>query len=182
MGTVFALWRRLDMPGHDAALLVPNGAGWTLRGAAVFTHEAGPACIAYTVDLDCAWKAQRGAVRGFIAQRQFDHVIERRPAGWHVDGARIEGLDHLADLDFGFTPATNLPHLRRLALPVGAAADLPVAWFDLDGAPLSELPQRYERRSDLSYWYRSPTTGYEALLELAPDGFVKVYPRLWTME
>ena len=35
-----AFWRRLDRPGHDAAILFKNAEGWALTGFAAF-HEEG---------------------------------------------------------------------------------------------------------------------------------------------
>jgi hypothetical protein len=32
-------WRRLDIPGHDAATLLPSGDGWDLEGAAVLVRH-----------------------------------------------------------------------------------------------------------------------------------------------
>ena len=98
-----------------------------------------------------------------------------------LNGAAVEGLDHLVDLDFGFTPATNVLQLSRIALEPGQRAEVPVAWFDLDSASLIELPQIYERRSEASYWYEAPTVPYRALLEIAPNGFVRSYPGLWRL-
>jgi hypothetical protein len=177
-----AIWRRLDTPGHDAASLIRNGEGWSLRGMAVFKHQQGPAAIDYSVDIDVSWRTIRGRVKGFLANRAFNHAISREPGGWHLDGALVEGLGHLLDLDYGFTPATNLQQLRRVAVMPGQAADLPVAWFDIGATTLTELRQRYERRGVTTYWYRAPTVPYEGLLELAPNGFARSYPQLWEME
>lgn len=178
----FAIWRRLDTPGHDAALLTRSDSGWSLRGTAVFKHQAGPACINYSVDVDASWKTRRGDVQGFLADRELEYVISRESDGWYLDGVLIDGLEHLCDLDYGFTPATNLQQLRRVAIVPGQAVDLPVAWFDLDTTTLTELPQRYERRDETTYWYVAPTVPYEGLLELSPNGFATTYPRLWRME
>jgi uncharacterized protein len=177
-----ALWRRLDTPGHDAARLVRTDLGWSLRGTAVFRHEAGPACIGYALHLDLSWRTMRGEVRGFLAGRSVSHAITRGPEGWRLDGMPVAGLDRLLDLDYGFTPATNLPQIRRLGLAPGQAADLPVAWFDLGSATLTELPQRYERRDETTYRYAAPTVPYEGLLVLSRSGFVRSYPLLWEME
>jgi uncharacterized protein len=178
----FALWRRLDVPGHDAAVLNRRDSGWSLRGAAVFKHNDGPACINYLVDVDASWRTERGRVQGFLAGRSLDHFIDRQPDGWYLDGALIRGLEHLRDIDYGFTPATNLLQLRGIVASPGQAVDLPVAWFDLDSATLTELPQRYERLSETNYYYQAPTVPYQGLLELSQNGFVKTYPQLWEME
>jgi hypothetical protein len=63
-----------------------------------------------------------------------------------VNSAAVPGLDGCIDLDFGFTPATNLLHLRRTGLAEGQEADVNVAWFDVPAGALTMLPQRYKRR------------------------------------
>jgi hypothetical protein len=176
-----ALWRRLDTPGHDAAFLFETGDGYDLRGTTIFKADAGPARITYRVELDRAWQARAGRVKGEIGQTSIAHHMEHAEGRWSLDGLRAAGLSHLHDLDFGFTPATNMPALRRAALEVGQAADLPAAWFDLDPPRLMALPQHYRRIADAQYDYHSPTAGYRAILELAPSGFVRVYPGLWEM-
>ena len=47
----------------------------------------------------------------------------RSAAGvWTLDGAAVSGLEACVDLDLGFTPATNLLQIRRLALALGSIA------------------------------------------------------------
>jgi hypothetical protein len=176
-----ALWRRLDTPGHDAAFLFETDTGYALRGTAVFKADPGPARITYSVELDRGWRAQTGQVRGEIGDASVSHHMAYSEGGWSLDGTPVAGLAHLRDLDFGFTPATNMPALRRAALMVGQSADLPAAWFDLDPPGLVALPQHYHRQSQTQYDYQSPTAGYRAILELAPSGFVRIYPDLWEM-
>jgi hypothetical protein len=182
LGSITAIWTRLDTPGHDAAILTRTDEGYSLRGTAVFLHEQGPACVGYAVDLDAAWMTISGEVHGFRAGGEFHHVIRRERNGWRLNGDPVLGLEHLVDLDYGFTPATNLQQLRRIVIASGQSAEVPVAWFDIDSMTLTKLPQRYERRGEAYYWYLAPSIGYEGLLELAPNGFVRSYPNLWRME
>jgi uncharacterized protein len=175
----FAAWMRLDRPGCDAALLRPKRGGWLVHGAAAFEHDGRSAAVAYQVETDARWRTKRGIVSGFIGDTTIRHEILRDDRGWGLNGVPIKGLEHLVDLDYGFTPATNLLQLSRVALKTGQRAAVPVAWFDLDSAALVELPQSYERRSETSYWYEAPTVPYQALLEIAPNGFVQSYPGLW---
>jgi hypothetical protein len=177
----FAAWRRLDRPGRDAALLRPKGGGWLLRGAAAFDYDGGSVAVAYQVEVDARWGTKRGILSGFLGDKTIEHEIQRDDAGWCLNGVRVEGLEHLVDLDYGFTPATNVLQLSRIALKPTQSAEVPVVWFDLDSASLTELPQRYERRSEASYWYEAPTVPYRALLEIAPNGFVRSYPDLWRL-
>lgn len=172
---------RLDRPGRDAALLEPSDGGWLLRGAAVFDHDGGSVAVAYQVEVDARWETKRGAISGFFGRQKVQHEIRRDDAGWRLNGVRVAGLEHLVDLDYGFTPATNALQLSRIALKQGQQAEVPVVWFDLDSASLIELPQSYERRGEASYWYEAPTVPYQALLEIAPNGFVQSYPGLWRL-
>ncbi len=177
----FAAWERLDRPGCDAASLRPSRDGWLLKGAAAFDHDGGSAAVAYQVEVDARWETKRGLISGLLGDQPIQHEIQRDSAGWRLNGLRVEGLEHLVDLDYGFTPATNVLQLSRLALKPGQRAEVPVVWFDLDSASLVELPQTYERRSEASYWYEAPTVPYRALLEIAPNGFVQSYPDLWRL-
>ena len=119
--------------------------------------------VAYQVEVDARWETKRGLISGFFGDQTIAHEIRRDNGGWRLNGAAVEGLDHLVDLDFGFTPATNVLQLSRVALKPGQSAEVPVVWFDLDSASLAELPQTYERRSETSYWYEAPTVPYRAL-------------------
>jgi uncharacterized protein len=177
------LWRRLDVPGHDACRFTLDSAEWTIEGTAVFLHEGAPTWLAYTLMGDGQWRTRRGHINGIVGSRVVDVAIERAINGtWRVDGQVAPGLEPYVHLDFGFTPATNFPHLRRLALAAGQAADLPVAWLDVPPCELRVLRQRYERRSASTYWYDAPDVGYAALLELTPDGLISRYPGLWELE
>jgi uncharacterized protein len=185
------LWRRLDTPGHDACSLSSlagsggdqRASGWQLEGAAAFRHDGEPAWLAYRVACDADWSTREGHVRGWLGTRPVEFTIVRPVQGdWTLNGEAVAGLGHLVDLDFGFTPATNLPQLRRVALAEGRAEDVPVAWLDVSAGTLTQLPQRYERRAGGAYWYESPSTGYAALLEIDAIGFVRAYPQLWEAE
>jgi uncharacterized protein len=177
------LWRRLDSPGHDGCRLDQTARGWQLAGTAVFLHDDYPAHLAYDVTCDSDWRACTGSVHGWVGSRALALHIQRTAAGaWRFNGAPASGFDECLDIDFGFTPATNLFQLRRVDRAVGQAADVPVAWLDVTSGQLEVLHQRYERRSEWTYWYESPRFNYAALVEVTPAGFVRRYPGLWEAE
>lgn len=177
------LWRRRDVPGHDACRLESTHEGWRLVGAATFLHEATPACLAYDVACDATWRTKDGVVRGWVGATTIDAVIRRTHDGrWTMNGDVVHALDDCVDLDLGFTPATNLFQLRRIDLAEGAAAEVPVAWLDVAALTLDVLHQRYERRSADSYAYDAPRFGYAAMLRVDEAGFVHDYPQLWRAE
>jgi hypothetical protein len=181
--TASALWRRLDAPGHDACVLEELNTGWRLKGMAVFRHEGVAAQLAYEVSCDRAWHSQEARVSGWLDTQPADFHIARVGQGsWTLNGRRVLQVQGCVDVDLSFTPATNLFQLRRLALTEGQAADAPAAWLDLSRKTLSLLPQRYERRTDTTYRYAAPTTGYAANLQVTPLGFVRQYPRLWKLD
>jgi hypothetical protein len=182
--TVFsALWRRLDTAGHDACRLEEGPLGWRLSGLAVFRDDDGVAQLSYEASCDRAWHSQEGRVYGWIAGRPVDFRTSRtRDGSWMLNGAIAPGLADCVDLDFSFTPATNVFQTRRLALAQGQSADVPAAWLDPSAGTLTVLSQRYERIADLRYRYEAPTVNYAATLELAESGFVRHYPHLWILE
>jgi len=147
------LWRRLDMPGHDACRLDETGEDWQLEGTAVFRDQTGPAVLAYHVEGDAGWRTREAWVRGWIGERRIDLAILRTGESWHLDGVAVSGLERCIDLDLGFTPATNLIPIRRSGLEVGQSVDAPAAWLDIATEALKPLEQRYERRGEAQYWY-----------------------------
>jgi hypothetical protein len=167
------LWRRLDAPGHDACRLERNASAWQLDGAAVFRQQDGRiAQLHYRVRCDLHWHAQWGTVRGWLGESAIDLSITRDAHGhWKLNDEAVPDM------------STNVLQLRRLNLEKGESADAPAAWVDLDGGGvLSELMQRYERRSESEYAYEAKRFDYAAVLVATADGFVKDYPRLWTAE
>lgn len=183
-GTIASvLWRRLDVPGHDACHLEQTPDGWLLSGAAAFREDGAVASLQYLLACNETWTTLEGTVRGRFGTRPVDFLIERSPDGpWMLNGNIVPGLDGCVDLDFGFTPATNLSQVRRLSLAEGQSADVPVAWLDVAAGTLDILHQRYERRSVNTYWYASPRFGYSAMLEFDATGFASCYPGLWESE
>ena len=177
-----AFWRRLDTTGSDAARLYQSRTGWRLAGTAVFLKDKAPARLDYALDLGTDWTTERGVITGYVGGTIIDLTIVRDAAGWSMNGRRAAGFEHVKDLDLGFTPATNLPQLRRAALQIGESVDFGVAWWEPGAAMLVELPQHYRRRSERTYWYESPSVAYRAELEIAPNGFVRSYPDLWVIE
>jgi len=173
-------WVRLDVRGSDACELAPDGPGWSLRGHAEFEDPRGVARLDYVVVADSAWRTVRGSVRGTVGQTPVALSIDRRTSGaWTLNDRPVPALQGLVDLDLGFTPATNLFPLRRLALRPGEAAHAEAALLDEATWTLRRLRQRYERRDETGWWYESPDAEYAALLQVNTEGFVVDYPGLW---
>ena len=97
------LWRRLDVPGHDACELIAVADGWRLTGTAVFLHQEGPARIEYLVECDAQWVSRHGQLRGWLGDDGWNVTIERSSEGlWTLNGWSVPELESCLDLDFGF--------------------------------------------------------------------------------
>ncbi|MET0397159.1 MAG: putative glycolipid-binding domain-containing protein [Longimicrobiaceae bacterium] len=183
MADAAVLWRRLDLPGHDHARLSPRPGGWLLSGAALFAHDGLPCRLDYRVLCDAAWRTESATVQGWAGSEpvrvRLAADAERR---WRLDGAEQPQVEGCVDVDLGFTPATNLLALRRLDLPVGAAAEVRSAWLDYPGFAMEPLPQRYRRTGESTYAYESSGGAFTAELRVNAASFVTHYPGLWTEE
>ena len=149
----------------------------------MYRLQGAPVRLDYRLSCDRAWRTTDGSVHGWVGERAISAEIVRAPSGgWLLNGAQADGLDGCVDLDFGFTPATNFVQLRRIALAVGDAAEVPVAWLDVPDATLGRLEQRYRRVAADKYAYDSERFDYHAVLEMDEHGFARVYPGLWEQE
>lgn len=177
------LWRRLDVPGHDACHLARADGGWRITGAAVFRHELGAAQLEYELAYDDQWRTRAAFVRGWVGATRIDFQVRREESGaWMLGGQCAPQVDGCTQIDFGFTPATNLPQIRAMQLRVGASVDWTVAWLDVPALALEPLTQRYERVDEQRYAYESKRFGYTGVLVTDAGGFVREYPELWQAE
>jgi hypothetical protein len=177
------LWRRLDVPGHDAATFRVMEGSTELRGMAVFQDEGGPTALHYTVRCDAGWRTTEGTIHGWSGARPVDLRLVRSPSGaWTLNGVPCPAVAGCADLDLNFTPATNLLPLRRLDLAVGQAAEVRSAWLEWPAAVLTPLVQCYARRSETEYDYEADLPGadkFVSALRVEPGGWVLDYGGLW---
>jgi hypothetical protein len=180
------LWRRLDVPGHDAALLTKDTTDVELRGMAAFRDEDGPTALQYSMSCDAGWLTSRGRVYGWRGTQSVNLEIQRDGDGrWSLNGTPCPAVTGCMDLDLSFTPATNLLPLRRLALPVGHKTEIRSAWLEWPAAILQPLVQRYDRQSATTYHYEADLpTGetFTSILHVNSFGWVLNYGGLWEAE
>jgi len=180
--TAVFLWRKLDQPGCDSCRLLKIGRGWRLSGTAVFSDARRPWHIQYDVVADDAFRTKGATVVGYNGRKAIDIRIRSAGSGrWRVGGVLRAELAGCLDVDLGFTPATNLLALRRLALKVGQKADAPAAYLTFPRLRFTTLPQSYERVGRTEYSYEAPTVGYAGTLQVSSLGAVVRYPRLFEL-
>ena len=180
------LWRRLDLPGHDAASLRAIENGMEIRGMAVFHEEGNPTALHYSVRSDTEWRTIEATVDGWCGDRAIELRMQRaRDGSWRLNGAPCPAVTGCLDIDLNFTPTTNLLPLRRLDLEVGQRAEVRSAWLEWPSAVLLPLTQRYARRSVTEYDYEADLPGapkFVAVLRVEPRGWVLDYGDLWRAE
>jgi hypothetical protein len=86
------------------------------------------------------------------------------------------------DIDLGFSPATNLLPIRRLALNIGKEAEVRAAWLSFPALTFEVLPQVYRRVGETTYRYESGGGTFVRELQVNAVGFVTSYPGLWQAE
>jgi hypothetical protein len=177
------LWRRLDVPGHDAARLLREAGGWRLEGVAAFASDAGPCALTYEVRLSARWRTRSARVSGWIGDRPVRLRVDAdRRGAWSLGGEAQPALEGCEDLDLSFTPATNLIPVRRLALETGGTGVSRAAWLRVPELTFEPITQTYERVTAGTYRYVTAAGVFDRRLTVRPDGFVVDYPGSWRAE
>ncbi len=173
------LWQRLDLSGHDRAVLATDAKGQRIAGTALFALDGNSYDIRYTVLVDPAWCTT--VVAAHVQGPGGDRRLSLRGDGagrWWMGDRSLPDLDGCLDVDFAFTPATNTLPLRRLRLAVGEAQDVRAARVGFPGHDLEPVWQRYQRLAEDRYGYSSGAFSVE--LTVDPEAFVTEYPGYWT--
>src|SRR4051812_26604671 len=96
------VWRRLDLPGHEAAELSSLDDGWRLCGVAVFAESGRPCRLEYDIASDGDWNTRRCSVAGRVGTTPVSLDLERSARGvWSVDGREAQRLGGCMDVDLG---------------------------------------------------------------------------------
>ncbi|MCF3972531.1 putative glycolipid-binding domain-containing protein [Paracoccus salsus] len=181
MAGALILWRRLDVPGHDACNLRFDSGQWHLDGAAAWRGRAGPAHLVYEVICGEDWHSRSARIQGRVGGQGLSLSIRRGAGGeWRVNGDEVPGSHGLTDLDLAFTAATHALALNRLKLSGGG--DSAAAWLDEADWRLRPLHRTY-RRTDGGRWdYRAAEGGSGTTLTVNRHGLVTDFPGFWTQE
>ncbi|MBO6834572.1 MAG: putative glycolipid-binding domain-containing protein [Alphaproteobacteria bacterium] len=174
------LWRRIDAEGHDACRLDRIEDGYRLTGMAVWTEPSGGAALRYRVECGPDWRTRSADVDGFHAGSPLELKIRADGQGrWRKNDILQKAVEGMVDLDLGFTPATNIFPIRRLAVRPGRLVPAPAAWLDITDLSLKILEQTYRRIDAENLSYTAPLFDYEADLTTRPSGLIRSYPGLW---
>jgi hypothetical protein len=177
------LWRRHDLPGHEACRVIALGTGWRIAGAAVFLYEWQACRLDYTIDCDQRWQTLAAKVSGWVGERDVEVEVLREPSGdWRLDGRDCPEVAGCIDIDLNFSPVTNTLPIRRLDLKVGEAAPVRAAWLRFPSFALEPLEQSYERLDKNLYRYESAGGRFVARVGVDGAGLVTDYGDIWSRE
>jgi uncharacterized protein len=177
------LWKRLDLPGHEAAEIRQHRNRWNLTGTAMFVYRRQPCRFDYEIECDMQWGTRDVTVRGQIGEAPLALMLSRdSESAWCANDVEQPEVRGCVDVDLGFSPSTNLLPIRRLNLAIGARADVRAAWVRFPELTLEVLEQSYTRLAELTYLYESAGGTFRRELTVNSDGFVVDYPGLWIDE
>jgi len=171
------VWRNLDEPGFERAVLSQKPDGWQLRGTVLVAIQDALE-VRYTVRCDAAWRTRHVHVKFEGAQGRRSLAVSVEPDGaWLNAGDALELGPDVFDVDLSVSPSTNTLPIRRLRLAIGESRDIAVAWVRLPELTVERHDQSYERLADNVY--RFTEGNFTAAIEV--DNFVLVvaYPGLW---
>ena len=164
-GSFALLWELPEEHRREIAW-IEIGAGGALaaRGRQWCTGEP-----AYALDFELETSA------GYVTER-----LEVRVAGGAalvLERGRSPELEGVLDCDLGFSPLTNaMPVLRDHLHDGGPRREIDVAWVSVPDLTVHRDRQIYEPLGAGRLRFASPEAGFERVIELTSDGFVRHYP------
>lgn len=175
------VWRRIDRPGAEYfELWGEDDGGWRLDGRLVLALDGRPFQVSYRVWCDADWATRAVNLLAREGDRELSLVLsvdaERR---WWAGDRELRTLHGCADVDLGFTPATNTLPIRRSGLAVGGSTKVDVAWVSFPELEIRPDQQAYTRLTDSSYRYEEVDGSFEAEIETDELGLVTRYAGGW---
>jgi len=175
-------WRRLDLFGREEARIEQTVDGWHLTGQLETEDSRGRAQLRYAIDCERDWRTRWTLVTGSAsgAPIRFEFAADGE-GRWTLDGVPLPSVEGALDIDFGFTPATNLLPIRRLDLAVGQRADVRTVWLRFPELRVEVLEQWYQREAARVFRYDALVDGerFQARLDTDEFGCILIYEGLW---
>ena len=111
------IWRRLDYPGHESALLFFNDDSWHLQGTAVFFYNKFACRLNYQIICDSQWHTRASHVAGWVGNSLIESkLVVASDQRWFLNNEESPQVEGCIDVDLNFSPSTNLLPIRRLDL------------------------------------------------------------------
>jgi hypothetical protein len=171
------VWSALGRPGLEHVSISVRNGELSAAGRGIAVLDGVPTHVTYALRTD-----RTGATRWVDITVSGPFPIRTRTlhadgqGHWRDDAGPLPEVDGCLEVDISFTPCTNTLPIRRLALAIGEARDIDVAYLSVPRLTISRARQRY-RRLDRGYRYESGR--FAADLTVDDAGLVVDYPNLW---
>jgi uncharacterized protein len=167
--------------GFEVTYFGARDDGCRIEGWATAIEDGATWAVEYVIEADAAWATRSAQIRGRSAAGFCSTLLEADGAGhWLVDDEPAPHLDGCLDVDLEASAMTNALPVRRMALPVAAAAAAPAAYVRAVGLAVERLEQTYARASDQEtgqrYDYTAPAFDFRCRLIYDHSGLVLDYP------
>ena len=175
---VTAAWHhRGARSGFEVVYFGARGDGCQIEGWTTAVEDSATWVVEYAVGAGAAWATRSAAIRGRSAAGFCSARLEADGHGhWRAGGKPARRLDGCLDVDLEASAMTNALPVRRLSLPVAAAAAAPAAYVRAVGLAVERLEQAYARTTDEAacqhYDYAAPAIGFGARLVYDESGLV----------
>jgi len=176
---VTARWRSADGGGLEHLAMEETSSGHTVEAVVVGDAEDVPFAAHWRLSLDAGWRARRLDVEVVGLDRRLALLADGEGAWTNADGVPLPGLAGAIDLDLSASPFTNTLPIRRLALPVGGAAEIVVAYVSFPDLALFPHPQRYTNLGERRWLFESLDADFKREITVDEDGLVVSYPGLF---
>ena len=178
-GVTRIAWQRLDVPGAEWCEVERASDGTRIAGVVIVPDNGRPYRVDYVLRLDPEGRTRQVQVDavGATGDAASVRLTTDGKGTWRSSSGLVLESSAAIDADFGFSPITNSLPIWRLGLRAGEGRDIEVAWVLFPSLEVVHGRQSYERLDELTYVYRS--SGFEAQIEVFPDGLVREYRGLW---
>jgi uncharacterized protein len=167
--------------GFEVVYFDARSEGCRIEGWTTAIEDGATWAVEYAIEVNAAWATRSARIRGRSAGGFCSTLLEADGAGhWVIDGEPAPHLDGCLDVDLEASAMTNALPVRRMSLPVAAAAAAPAAYVRAVGLAVERLEQTYVRTTDEStgqrYDYTAPAFDFRARLVYDQSGLVLDYP------
>lgn len=160
-----------------------EGTSHSFNGLSLQEVEGRPVSIHYAVETDHRWRTRSATID--IMNVDSRHNVEWEVSAdgkgtWTLPGLGPKAEEQFAgflDIDFGFSPVTNILPIRKLKLVIGESAPVSAVWVRFPEFTIEPLHQTYTRISDDTYRYASDT-GFEGDITVDDRGIPIKYADL----
>jgi hypothetical protein len=181
--TTVARWRDWAGSGIEHLVLSEGSDEVIVESALLGTTDVGSVyAMRYRIRCDPSWHVRELGISLVGDARRFELVSDGAGAWQNDAGVPMPELAGALDVDLAVTPFTNTLPIRRLGLPMGASAEIIVAYVGFPDLAVTTERQRYTRTGERQYRFESLDGEFVRDIDVDEHGLVVTYPGLFRRE